>query len=273
MMSDVKLMLGDALESMRELPDGSIDLTVTSPPYDNLREYGGHTWNFEGVARELFRVVKVGGVVVWVVGDATIDGSETGTSFRQALYFMECGLKLHDTMMFFKINAPPLSHNRYEQEFEYMFVFSKGKPSTFNAITDTTKTYGKKHTGTKRHDLVHSGKVHGYGSFVGETKIRGNVWKYAVGVERIPNHPAPFPETLARDHIFSWTNEGDTVLDPFMGSGTTGVACVKLNRNFIGYEIHEPYFQDAEKRIREAQADMGLADKIVNDTTIQARIL
>lgn len=100
------ITLGDCVELMKEIPDDFIDLTVTSPPYDNLRDYNNEmTWNFEKfkeVAKELFRITKPGGVVVWVVGDATIKGSETGTSFRQALFFKDCGFNLHDTMIYKK---------------------------------------------------------------------------------------------------------------------------------------------------------------------------
>jgi len=139
-----RLYQGDCLEVMKEIPDKSIDLTVTSPPYDNLRTYNGnnalwgeHVW--KRVLEQLFRVTKQGGCVVWIVNDATIKGSETGTSFKQALYAKECGFNLHDTMIYEKINPIPYHHNRYQPCFEYMFILSRGAPSIFNPILVATK--------------------------------------------------------------------------------------------------------------------------------------
>ena len=146
-----KIYCADNVIFMKEnIPSNFIDLTVTSPPYDNLRAYNGYSWDFESVAQELYRITKDGGVVVWVVGDATIKGSETGTSFKQALYFKEIGFKLHDTMIY-QSDKPPLTHNRYEQKFEYMFVFSKGRPKTFNPIMEKCKCVGKMVKSTYRH--------------------------------------------------------------------------------------------------------------------------
>ena len=252
-----KIYQGDCLEVLKTFEDNLIDLTVTSPPYDNLRTYGGviDGWSFEkfqGIARELYRVTKEGGVVVWVVADATIKGSETGTSFKQALYFMECGFNLHDTMIWQKASYVPLTHNRYEQEFEYMFVLSKGKPKTFNPIKVECKYAGitTEHSFHKTNDsgLIKVGK-----KVVNDTKIKGNVFCYdtakASRKGEYGGHPAPFPEALANDHILSWSNEGDVVLDPFMGSGTTGKMAILNNRNFIGIELNEEYFKIAERRI------------------------
>lgn len=253
-MSEVKLIQGDCLEKMKDIPDGSIDLTVTSPPYDNLRTYNGnialwgeHVWN--AVIQDLHRVTKQGGVVVWVVGDATIKGSETGTSFRQALWAKECGFNLHDTMIYEKANGAMGSKNHYLQCFEYMFVFVKGKIRTVNLFrdrknvrsgTESALKHGRKKDGSlsSRHMVT-----------IPEYGRRKNIWKYGVGGGKT-GHPAVFPEVLAKDHILSWSKEGDTVLDPFMGSGTTGVACKNLNRNFIGIELDEQYFKIAEQRIK-----------------------
>jgi len=252
----MNLMLGDCLERMKEIPDGSVDLTVTSPPYDNLRTYnnsldwGEHVW--KPVLQELFRVTKKGGVVVWVVGDATIKGSETGTSFKQALYAKEIGFNLHDTMIYRKSNRPPLNHPRYEQEFEYMFVFSKGRPKVVNLLVTKCLNAGKINNGTARNggsDELQ--KKHGAGKPCKETKPLGNIWSYAVGVEKDNKgiHPAIFPEQLANDHIISWSNEGDTVLDCFMGSGTTGKMALLNNRKFIGIEKDAGYFEIAKQRL------------------------
>lgn len=243
------------------MPECSVDLTVTSPPYDNLRTYNGnnsqwgeHVW--KAVIQDLFRVTKQGGVVVWVVGDATIKGSETGTSFKQALWAKECGFNLHDTMIYQKDNPPPVGGTtRYYQHFEYMFVWSKGTPKTFNAsISPRRNKWNDKRTErvkgfTRDKDGNFAKKKV---SLIGDVKI-GNVWKYVVGggisVDYGTGHPAGFPEKLAHDHIISWSNGGDTVLDPFMGSGTTGKMAKQLGRNFIGIELDKEYFEIAKKRI------------------------
>ena len=252
-----QLFHGDCLEVMAQLPDASVDLTVTSPPYDNLRTYNGFTFDFEGIARELYRVTKPGGVVVWVVGDATVKGSETGTSFRQALYFKDmCGFNLHDTMIYHR-EGPPLTHNRYEQKFEFMFVLSKGRPATFNGLRKPSVAAGNRRTGTMRQDSDALGHRSAKG-FVAETSLRGNVWQFGVGhnkssKDRIAHqHPAIFPEQLAADHIASWSNPGDTVLDPFMGSGTTGKMAILEGRRFIGIDISAEYVELARERIAAA---------------------
>ncbi len=261
-MNNIQLYNGDCLEIMKDIPDGSVDLTVTSPPYDNLRTYNGNInqWNFEkfkDIAKELYRVTANGGVVVWIVGDATINGSETGTSFKQSLYFKECGFSLHDTMIWHKIS--PFQHkNRYIPSFEYMFVFSKGKPKTSNIICDRkNKWAGTQINGTerqangeirKRSDVQKSKKVKEYGA-------RYNIWDITPCKSNKTGHPAVFPEQLAKDHIISWSNEGDTVLDPFMGSGTTGKMAVLNNRHFIGIELDERYFNIAKQRIEQSKQD------------------
>lgn len=264
------LTLGDCLERMNEIEDGSVDLTVTSPPYDNLRTYNDtlNDWNadkWQTVLRELFRVTKDGGVVVWVVADATVKGSETGTSFRQVLYAMECGFKLHDTMIWEKstFSAVGALKQRYAPVFEYMFVFAKGTLSTFNPIKDKPN----KHAGVAHHGTVRQkdGSVRSLsgiksGKTVAEFGQRHNVWR--INEEKALNklHPAVFPLALAKDHITSWSNDGDTVLDPFMGSGTTGVACVNTGRRFIGVERDATYFKVAEDRIAQAYSTNWCAD-------------
>ena len=263
-MSKIDLRQCDCLELMKDIPDESVDLTVTSPPYDNLRTYNGNIeqWSFEkfkAIAKELYRVTADGGVVVWIVADATIKGSETGTSFKQALYFKETGFNLHDTMIWNKGNCSSIgSMNRYENIFEYMFVLSKSKPKTANLIKDKlNKRAGELQTGSIRQKDGSVRKTTGYGKrVIAEMGRRQNVWNVfpcKAKSERL--HPAPFPEQLIKDHIISWSNEGDTVLDCFMGSGTTGVACVNTNRNFIGMEIDETYFNIAKERIQKSMQD------------------
>ncbi len=257
----------DCLEGMKLLPNECIDLTVTSPPYDNLRTYNGNIkqWSFEkfqAIAKELYRVTANGGVVVWIVADATIKGSETGTSFRQALFFMECGFNLHDTMIYQKDTCPFPETNRYYPMFEYMFVFSKGKPKTVNLIADKpNKSYGEKvASSTQRRPDGKIVKVSANKTdptrTVKKYGVRGNVWQYSIGYNKSTKdkyaykHPAIFPEQLAQDHILSWSNEGDVVLDPFMGSGTTAKMALLNNRNYIGFELDKHYCDIANERIR-----------------------
>lgn len=252
-------MLGDCLERMKEIDAESVDLTVTSPPYDNLRTYNGNNalWGervWKAAIKDLYRVTKDGGVVVWVVGDATIKGSETGTSFKQALWAIECGFRLHDTMIYAKPNFSAVGalKTRYAPVFEYMFVWSKGAPKAFNPLKDRkAKTAGKAKSGTVRQRDGTTKRMSNEGWIQPEHGQRYNIWE--ISPQTQPGHPAPFPEALARDHILSWSNEGDTVLDPFMGSGTTGVACVKTKRDFIGIELDEGYFKIAEQRIRDTE--------------------
>ena len=238
----------DCLDGMKLLDGESVDLTVTSPPYDNLRTYNGFTWDFENVAKELYRVTKQGGVVVWIVADATIKGSETGTSFRQALYFMDCGFNLHDTMIWEKTGSGALGSTLcYAQNFEYMFVFSKGKPKSLNLIKDRENVV--KSGTVKVNSAIKADKSQGFRTIEREPfGKRNNIWRF--DTQKNSEHPAPFPEQLANDHIISWSNEGDTILDPFMGSGTTAKMALLNNRNYIGFELSEEYCKIAEERIR-----------------------
>jgi len=246
-----QIICGDNVTVMREWPDECIDLTVTSPPYDNLRIYKGFSWDFEALAKQLFRVTKIGGVVVWVVGDATINGSETGTSFKQALYFKEIGFNLHDTMIYQKPHLAFPNNHRYYQAFEYMFVMAKGKPKTYTPIKDKKNiTTGKVHGMERKKDgsLKRRG---GVGKEIKEFSVRMNVWLMP-NCERGDNtkHPAVFPLQLAIDHIRSWSSPGDLILDPFIGSGTTAIAAIRLQRKFIGIDIATEYCDLARSRIK-----------------------
>tara|TARA_R110000796_G_C14435024_1_gene421600 strand:+ start:117 stop:854 length:738 start_codon:yes stop_codon:yes gene_type:complete len=243
---------------MAKMDANSVDLTVTSPPYDNLRTYEGSLqWNediWKQVLEGLYRVTNDGGVVVWVVGDATIKGSETGTSFKQALYAMECGFKLHDTMIWQKdtFSAVGALKTRYAPVFEYMFIFSKGRISTFNPIKDRKNKYaGDTVHGKIRQKDGSTRDISGGGvKRIADFGQRWNIWQQTAQRQRGKDrHPAPFPEQLAHDHIISWSNEGDTVFDPFLGSGTTGKMAKQLNRNFIGIEKVEKYYDMAKERI------------------------
>ena len=258
-----QVLCGDAKEILKTLPDESIDLTVTSPPYDNIREYNGYKFSHEDflkIAKELFRVTKKGGVIVWVVGDSVQKGGETGTSFRQALGFIEVGFKLHDTMIFEKNTSSfPARRKgkRYTQIFDYMFVLCKGKIKTGNLICDKPNkwagytNWGKNTQRGKDGVLKKSSDMNPVPDF----SPRNNIWKYTVGKgfnskdKESHQHPAIFPEKLAADHILSWSNEDDVVLDPFLGSGTTAKIAKKFNRKYVGIDMSEEYCQLARSII------------------------
>lgn len=248
-----KIYNENCLNTMSDMPDRFIDLTLTSPPYDDLRNYNGFDFEFKNIANELYRVTKNGGLVVWVVGDATKDGSETGTSFRQALHFMECGFNLHDTMIYYKNNPMPTAGKRYHQHFEYMFAFSKGQPNTFNPLTENCKYNGLANMKNRgQNGELNYKKV----ERTSEKKV-GNVFFYSIGggistKDVIAyNHPAIFPEQLAYDQIKTWTNESDLVYDCFMGSGTTAKMAMLLKRNWIGSEISAEYVEISNKRLQQ----------------------
>jgi len=254
-----KIYFENCLDTMGRMPGEFVDLTVTSPPYDNLRDYKGYSFPFEDIAKELYRVTKEGGVLVWVVGDAVIDGSESGTSFKQALYFMSLGFNLHDTMIYEKNGAAyPANEKstRYSQIFEYMFVFSKGKPKTINLIKDKKNRWAGHTNFGKPSTRKTDGELQDAEAWVvSEYGYRSNIWRYNNGKgystkdDVAYEHPAIFPELLAKDHIISWSNEGDLVYDCFTGSGTTPKVAERLGRNYIGSEISEEYAHIIEKRI------------------------
>lgn len=258
------IVQGDCLEVMKQIDDRSVDLTVTSPPYDNLRDYEGYTFDFEGIANELWRVTKDGGVVVWVVADATVNGSETLTSFKQALYFNQIGFNVHDTMIY-KVNGTGAkgSNLSYWQAFEYMFVFSKGRPKTINRIADRqNKKESLRFRGGRRGNRYGESEDNRAKYKPKEFGVRTNIWTYSVGFADSSDrtdHPAPFPEDLAKDHIASWSSPGDLILDPMCGSGTTCKMAKVLNRNYIGIEISKKYIDIAIKRLNSPiQAMIGI---------------
>jgi DNA modification methylase len=243
---------GDCVERTSEIAESSIDLILTSPPYDKLRKYAsGSAFDFDGLAGQCKRVLKPGGVLVWVVGDETVKGGETGTSFRQSLHFQEIGLRRHDTMIYQKSCYVPMNHPRYEQAFEFMFVHSLGRPRVANIMTEASRRPGLVRKSTHRrggHGLDSPVLFDGSGKPTKATKLRSNSWTYAtVGVDY--GHPAVFPIQLAIDHILSWTNPGDLVLDPFVGSGTTLLACLQADRNGIGIDKDPTYCEIARRRI------------------------
>jgi DNA modification methylase len=258
-----KIYCESNLDTMAKMPDNFIDLTVTSPPYDNLRDYNGYSFPFEEIAKELYRITKEGGVVVWVVGDATVKGSETLTSFKQAIYFKEIGFNVHDTMIYRRISPFPDSI-RYHQSFEYMFVFSKGKPKTFNPLREAkseksfknkvNQSYRQKDGSIKKADKKAQERM--LKSMQNKDKIMSNIWDIPSGFmvsttdKDSYDHPAIYPENLAKNHIYSWSNENDIIYDPFMGSGTTAKMAHIYKRNWIGSEISPEYVEIANKRLK-----------------------
>lgn len=266
----------DCLKGLQSLDDNYVDLTVTSPPYDNLRTYGSITdWSydiFKGIADELYRVTKPGGIVVWVVGDAVINGGESGSLFKQALYFQEIGFKIHDTMIYEKNSSTfPAKANskRYTQIFEYMFVFVKGKiRDDIKLIADKrNKWAGWTNWGQINvHDSKGNVKTTNNIKPVPEFSLRNNIWKYNVSFDdKIVKHPAVFPEQLAEDCILSWSVEGDVVLDPFMGSGTTAKMALLNKRNYIGFEVNEDYYQGSLKRLEKFK---DVSKNITNEISV-----
>lgn len=266
-----RFYLGDCLEVMKEIPDGVIDLTVTSPPYDDLRTYNGYSFDFENIAKELYRICSEGGVVVWNVNDGTDkNGSKTGTSFKQALYFKEIGFNLHDTMIWDKTYAFSGAKNRYAGCFEFVFILSKGKPKTFNPIKDrANRSSGRSLAGSSNRQKDGSTKkIANQEKAIREFGARYNVWQMFPensNLERT-GHPAQFPIAFARDHIESWSNEGDLVFDPFGGSGTTACAAIEKNRKWVICELSEEYANLAvirilkreEKPAREVRIDSNI---------------
>lgn len=251
-----QIIEGNCVEVMKQFADEVIDLTVTSPPYDDLRNYKGFVFPFEDIAKELYRVTKQGGVVVWVVNDATINGNETGTSFKQALYFQQIGFNLHDTMIFRKTNPiPQIYRKRYNNEFEFMFVFSKGTVKTHNPIMVDCLHAGLELNGTTYKNFSKNEQTREkLAKPVKDKKIKGNIWEYVVGKKQedqeAKGHPAPFPCELVRDHIKSWTNQGDLVFDPMSGSGTVARVAAEMGRQYIGVDISHEYCDIARKRVK-----------------------
>lgn len=249
------------VELMAKMPNNFIDLTVTSPPYDDMRKYNGFAFDYKSALKDLYRVTKEGGIVVWVVGDKTVNGSETGTSFKQALFAMDCGFNLYDTMFYEKASRIP-TEGRYYNTVEYMFVFSKGKPKTLNFICDhLNKTSGQRRTKDLCINKGENKKKNGEYIVTGDYSRRSNVWRYGTGrpsdLREILKktglkHPAITPEKLVSDHIESWSNEYDLVYDPYMGSGTTAKWSVLKNRNWIGSETSSEYCEIIEERVKKA---------------------
>lgn len=262
--NDIELYLQDCVEWMKTIQDKSVDMTLTSPPYDNIRKYNGYTFNFEETVKELFRITKDGGVVIWNVADQTVNGSETATSMKQALYFLECGFKLHDTMIYLKKNPMPTGGKRYHQSWEYIFCFSKGTPKTFNPIMVECKYKDRK--ANQKYRGTDGEKKYKVTKRNSHSKVK-NVFEYVIGgghttKDKIAfDHPAIMPEKLAEDQIKTWTNTGDLVIDPFSGSGTTAKICFLNQRKFNGCEISSDYCNIFIERISDVQnSNMNIID-------------
>jgi len=254
-----KIICGDCLEVMAEMPNGCIDCVVTSPPYDDLRKYNGYTFEFEPISSELFRIMGDGAVLVWIVSDATVRGSETGTSMKQALHFKSIGLRLYDTMIWYKGVQTTPTEGRYYAAWEFMFVFSKGLPSCVTLLCDRANVSA----GSRRQSLRNCRKEKRvYGGKVFTTQPFGrrfNVWTVNPTCVK-NNHPAVFPLQIAKDHIYSWSNNESVVIDPMCGSGTTCVAAKMLGRNYIGIDISEEYCQIARDRLNALDTGVPVAE-------------
>lgn len=267
----LSLHRGDNVKCLQSFVlDNSVDLTVTSPPYDNLRNYTGYTWDFDALAQELWRVTKQGGIIMWNVQDSTIKGSKTLTSFKQAIKFQEIGFRIHDVMIYEKGNFSNPSSTRYHQIWEFMFILSKGSPKAFNPIKDKKivgmenpdharlGTFGKNTVRQKDGSMKDRGQRRVYNEY----GMRTNIWRMLTAGQQRPgkavDHPAKMPYAMAHDHIVSWSNPGDVILDPFAGSGTTGIAALELGRKFIGIEISEEYFEICKKNCEDKEALAGL---------------
>jgi DNA modification methylase len=252
-----RIICGDCAIVMHSIPENFIDLTITSPPYDDLRDYNGYVFDFESIAHQLYRVTKIGGVVVWVVGDKIIHGNRTLTSFKQGLFFQSIGFNMHDVMIYEKKSTPFTRSNAYTNYYEYMFILTKGSPCIFHPIKIPVISSGNKgHASTG----IKSDGIKRYTSIIyNKEKTKSNIWTYAVGLngstrDKIAfEHPAIFPEKLAEDHIMSWSNEGDIILDPMCGSGTTLKMAKIHGRHYIGIDISEEYCDLARRRVNEGK--------------------
>jgi len=232
-----------------------VNLVHTSPPYDALRHYHGYKFDVKGVAEQLYRVLKPGGLVVWIVADQTIKGSKTGSSHRHALAFRDCGFRLHSEMIYEKNGIRYPDKVRYYDCFEYMFVFSKGRPKTVNLIRDReNSTAGQTQSWTERKrdgSLAKRAKK----KIAAPFGVRRNIWSYYTAPQHIApdnlwrSHPAVFPLQLAEDHIISWTRPGDIVLDPLCGSGQTLLAALINDRHYIGIDCSAEYCRLARERL------------------------
>jgi DNA modification methylase len=258
---DDTIYCGNCVDIMSEMAPDCIDLVVTSPPYDDLREYDGYVFDVDLIAKGLYRVMKPGGVVVWVVGDKVYKGGESLTSFKHALSFQSAGFSIM-TMIYKKAGVAHPTKHHYNRIFEYMFTFIKGgKPRVFNSIKDhKNKWAGHSNWGditTRKKDgslkLQKTKEENTY--VIPEYGKRDNIWEYATGKGNTTRdieayeHPAMFPENLVKDHILSWTNEGDTILDPMCGAGTTLKMAKILGRKYIGIDSSQRYCDIAQRRV------------------------
>ena len=256
----IELVNGDCAAVLPGLPPA--DLILTSPPYDGMREYGGYNgaFDFGAIAAACVANLAPGGVLVWVVGDQIIDGGESGTSFRQALGFKALGLTLHQTLFFEAAHYRPIDKSRALRGVQYMFVFAKGSPMVANIPIDrpnvkagmrVTRSYapGKSLNGSRNPASDRVKRIADFGR-------RGPIWRYATECGSDMGHPAAFPYALASDHIVCWTNPGDLVIDPMVGSGTTLRAAADLGRRAIGIEINPEYCDLIRRRLAQSVLPM-----------------
>lgn len=262
-MPENRIILTECVKGMKSVPDDIIPLTVTSPPYEGLRTYDGLAdWNFMDVAKELYRITMPGGVVVWVVQEQIVNGSESGESSRQRLAFANIGFRLHHTMVLGKLGGHQHSKGRYGGALEYAFILSKGKPRYFCPFRDKkNKEAGREKIFSNRRidgtfPAKKKARVHPYG-------FRSPIWFYATGKHHTANedyafdHPALMPQQMAEDFILSWSKVGDLVFNPFAGAGTVLKMALLNHRRYLGFEINPKYVEIARRRLKEAEAALA----------------
>jgi site-specific DNA-methyltransferase (adenine-specific) len=257
-----KVYQQDCIVGMRKIPDGAIDLVVTSPPYDNLRDYNGYSVDLNETGKNIYRILKDGGVAVMVIQDQTKNFGKSLTSFRTIVDWCDnVGFKLFECVIYRKNGTEGAWwKNRFRVDHEYMPIFLKGeKPQYFNkdSLKVKSKHGGKIMTGfANRKTNGETGKS--ITKAINEMKCRGTVWDYLMAGDKDPvkrKHPAPFPDKIPFDFINCFCPPNGIVLDPFVGSGSTVVGAKKLNRSFIGFDISEEYCNLTRKRLDSVSPD------------------
>jgi site-specific DNA-methyltransferase (adenine-specific) len=256
-----KIICGDAVEELKKIPNNSIDILVTSPPYDGIRKYNGFNYDLHATGKEIYRVLKDGGVAIMVIQDQTKNFGKTLTSFRTIVDWVDnIGFKLFETVIYRKYGAEGAWWNkRFRVDHEYMPIFLKGeRPQYFNKdpLKIPSKHGGKTMTGGGTR-LTNGIRIPTRAITINPMKCRGTIWEYMTagdGTRLKHKHPATFPDKLPYDFIQCFCPPNGVVLDPFIGSGTTALAAIELDRNYIGIDISKEYCDLARRRIKEEGA-------------------
>lgn len=253
----------DCVEGMKKIPDNSVDIVVTSPPYDGIRDYNGFNFDLHETGRGLIRILKEGGIVAMVIQDQTKNFGKTLTSFKTIIDWCDnIGFKLFECVIYRKHGSEGAWWtNRFRVDHEYMPIFLKGeKPQYFNKENlKVPSIHGGKvmtGSGSRRTDGKTNARVT---RPINTMKCRGTIWNYLMAGDKDPikrQHPAPFPDQIPLDFIECFCPPGGVVLDPFMGSGSTAVAAKKLNRKYIGFDTSEEYIKIAHARLRNTETQL-----------------